>query len=218
MSSLKCFDGDGPLFIGLGHYRRTGKDSFANYLLAMLQGHGIKVVKRSFAWKLKDVCHQLYGWAGVQDADYYEQVEHEAEREIVLPKLGMSPRDLWIKFGTPAVREQVYRRTWLDWLLQASTEDVVIVPDVRFPNEFEGIREKGGTLIKVVRPGYGPGPDVADQGLVGRTDWDTVIGGAGTMLSLQQYANDYAAWIRGIDDKPCQTPETKAWHLAVEKE
>lgn len=191
-----------PLFIGLGHYKRTGKDSFADYLIQAVVNKraGIKITKQSLAWKLKQVCFELYAWAGLREPEYYETKVGAEFREVILPKLGKSPRGVWIDFGTKAVRDHVYERTWLDYLVQSKSEhDVVIVPDVRFDNEFEELQKAGAILIKVIRPGFSPGPNRPDRQLLNRTDWSNVIGTSGEMSELAYWAGLYANWITGGD-------------------
>lgn len=191
-----------PLFIGLGHYKRTGKDSFADYLIqALANKHcGISVTKTSFAWKLKQVCFELYAWAGLKPPEYYETKEGAEFREVILPAIGKSPRQIWIDFGTKAVRDNVYERTWLDYVTRSTYQhDVVIVPDVRFGNEFEELLRADGLLIKIIRPGFSPGPNRPDRTLLGEQRWSNVIGTSGTMSELEQWANQYADWIAGGD-------------------
>ena len=142
-----------PIIIGLGHTSRTGKDTFANALIDILREMNpkLRVGRKSFASKLKEITHGLYAWAGLESEDYYNNPATEHEREVVLPKLGMTPLDIWVKFGTMAVREQVYDRTWVDYLLKTDHGlDVIIIPDVRFANEVKAIREAGGYLLKIV--------------------------------------------------------------------
>ena len=124
--------------IGLGHYKRTGKDTFANFLVEACRERdpNSAIGKRSFAYKLKQVCHDLYGWAGLREPEFYETREGEQYREVVLPEIGKSPRQIWIDMGTKAVRQHVYEPTWLDYLLKGQHNlDVLVIPDVRFPNE-----------------------------------------------------------------------------------
>ena len=64
--------------------------------------------KRSFAYKLKQVCHELYGWAGLREPEFYETPDGEQYREVILPEIGKSPRQIWIDMGTKAVRRHVY--------------------------------------------------------------------------------------------------------------
>src|SRR5260370_701390 len=148
------------LFIGLGHYKRTGKDSFANFLIQELRdlNPDIRVVKKSLAWKMKQICHELYAWAGLREPEFYETEEGGRLRKVVWPGVGNSPRQIWITFGTNAVRDQVYIDTWLRHFFSQDYDcDVLLVPDVRFPNEVNEFEIRNGILIKVVRPGYGPG-------------------------------------------------------------
>ena len=70
--------------IGLGHYSRVGKDTFANYLVESLAEYqpSLKVLKRSFAWKLKQVTHELFSWAGLREPEFYETAEGAAVRQV----------------------------------------------------------------------------------------------------------------------------------------
>ena len=209
------------LVIGLGHYSRTGKDTFANYLIALLGKHApqVRVLKRSLAWKLKQVTHELYAWAGIQPPEHYETREGEKDRDIVLPALSMTPVEVWVAFGTKAVRNNVYDRTWLDYLLKSDHQlRRADCPRRAVPQR--GRRHQGdagGVSIKIVRPGYGPRKTVADRALLGYDGWDYVLGDGGTMESLNLAARPFAAWAAGEADRPIQTPAERADGLTVEK-
>lgn len=188
--------------ICLGHYKRTGKDTFADYLVELVKEYDptIKIGKRSIAYKLKLISHDLYGWAGLQHPNYYETTAGSQMREIIIPKLGKSPRQIWIDLGTKAVRDQVYTDTWLEWFMHTpSANDIDIITDIRFPNEgsaFAGL--PGIHFIKIVRPGYGPtnGPD---RELVGWGGWDNIIGTSGSLRELEHFAAKYAhAIVKGL--------------------
>lgn len=211
--------GQEPIFIGLGHYKRTGKDSFADFLIRALyyRRPKLKVIKKSFAWKLKQICFELYEWAGLRNPEFYETTHGADLREVVLEALGKSPRQIWIDFGTDAVREHVYERTWLDYLLKSKHDaDVILVPDVRFLNEADAMQALNATLIKVVRPGYGPGKNRPDRQLLGYRGWHNVIGDEGSMGSLQRWADMYAEWICG-GAQVSRTPDQIEAALAVEQ-
>ena len=189
------------LIFAFGHQRRVGK----NYAAMAVQGFlrekypNIRcMTSNGFAYKLKDVCHQLYGWAGLREAWYYES--HPEEKEIVLPKLGMSPREIWIKFGTDAGRDKAYRDTWVDYLLESTARhgkvDVLLIADLRFPNEFDRVKELGGYCIKIIRPDLPPSNDVADTALNNETRWDFLIPApSGELEFLTRNINDYVSRI-----------------------
>jgi hypothetical protein len=202
--------------IGLGHYSRTGKDSFANYFVTALRERGLIGVKKSFAWKLKDICFQLYAWDGHREPEYYDTAEGELSRQIKLPTLGMTPVELWIAMGTPAVRQSVYDGTWIEYLTRQKFEaDALVIPDVRFPNEAEAINRRGGTLVKVVRPGYSPRKSVADEALKDFTGWDFVIGSSGKMTELHYWAEYFATCIQ-TGTEPIQSESERREALKAE--
>jgi hypothetical protein len=206
--------------IGLGHYSRTGKDTFANYLVDNLhqQAPTLRVVKRPFAWKLKQITYELYAWAGMREPEYYETLEGAKARDIVLPEIGKTPVQIWVDFGTPAVREKVYPLTWINYVLRGTIDaDVLIVPDVRFPNEMDAIHFLGGVTIKVVRPGYGPRDTVADRALLGCDDWSYVIGGEGTMMALNACSRAFIPYCCSTGDCPRQSEADRMFNLSVEK-
>lgn len=179
------------LIIGIGHRRRMGKDAFGSFLSEALQARGKRVEKRGFADRLKDACHLIYGYAGVKDRRYYD--EFPEKREVTLPAIGMSPRELWIKFGTNAVRHHVYDNTWVDCLIHETSEcDIRIITDVRFPNEAVAIRQAGGKLVRVTRPGVPVHSDVADSALAFFDEWDFDVNNCEDLTHLRYAASQLA--------------------------
>lgn len=173
--------------IAFGHRKRTGKDAAAKFLTSILKQNcpKLNVRKTSFAWKLKDVCHQLYGWAGLREPVYYEN--HPEAREIKLTELDMSPREVWIQLGTPAIRETVFDGTWVQYCLRANTDaDILIITDLRFPNEFQAVQEMNGDCIKITRECIPDSDDAADIALAHVSDrnWDQIIYNDGTLEEL----------------------------------
>jgi hypothetical protein len=205
--------------VGLGHYSRTGKDTFANALVDWIGKHSrLKAKKIPFAWKLKQICHDLYAWDGMREPEFYDTPEGEKFRDIMLPTIGKTPVEIWVAMGTPAVRQNVYQRTWIDFLLKSDHQcDILVVPDVRFPNEVDAIRETGGTVQKIVRPGYGPRNTVADKALLGYTGWDYVWGAHGDIDCLRVEAYRIGAALIDLDNWPVQSRDEKAFALSVEK-
>lgn len=171
--------------IGFGHRKRTGKDEAARIIVEHFKD--LKVQRFSFANELYRVCHQLYYWDGMKDKEYYEQFPEEKEK--VLPKIGKTPRQIWIDFGTKAVREQVYKDTWVMAELYKTGKsdcDLAVFTDVRFPNELQAIHKFKGVVVKVERPSIPKTNDAADTPLEGIQPWDAIINNNGT---LEEYKN-----------------------------
>ena len=187
-----------PLFIGLGHYSRTGKDTFANAFIdyAHIWYPQLDVRRVSFASKLKAIAHDLYGWAGLQDEAYYNNPATEVHRDTPLEGLGgLTPVDVWVSLGTDAVRDNVWDGTWVDYVLRSkSAADIIVISDVRFPNEVEAIRSVSGLLFKITRPGVRPRHTVADQALVDYDGWDAEFSGQGDIERLRSIARGQAAY------------------------
>lgn len=174
------------IIVGIGYKKGRGKDSLANFMKDHLsincKGCTVRVV--GFADKLKDLCFQLYGWAGLQRGIYYES--HYEEKEIILPAIGMSARNIWIAVGN-ALRD-VYSYSWIHFLTKnPQNVDVLLVKDLGFVNEAEEIRAVNGVLVKVEREGP-MATDGREVELDGWSDWDVVAGNHGSLRDLQQVA------------------------------
>src|SRR5215831_6539922 len=98
--------------VGLGHRKFCGKDTIAKFLCTeyRLRNPKSNVVRRGFAYKLKQTCYELYGWAGLRSPEYYDQ--YPDNKEDFLPLIGKTVRQIWIEVGM-ALRG-VYHATWID--------------------------------------------------------------------------------------------------------
>lgn len=118
--------------VGLCGYAGSGKDTAAEGLT----GTGWRRV--AFADPLKELARML-GWNGAKDTygRRFLQVLGEQVRLII-------GEDSWVRAAEKFV--------------DAKPDDVVIT-DVRYPNEAEWIRRRGGFLVEIQRPGVGPAND-----------------------------------------------------------
>ena len=187
---------NGPLIVGIGHRRRMGKDTVAEMIRSKLRAAGVNVFRDAFAWNLKQVTRQMFGYAGLDDNSVYES--RPELREIVLPAIGMSPRDLWIDVGN-RMREidpDVWIRGVLDNPAYVSGS-VLLISDVRYPNEVKAIRARGGAVIKVIRSGVPESSDVADSALAGMKmgAWDRVVLNDADIDALDHKADRVTHWI-----------------------
>jgi hypothetical protein len=145
----------GVQIVGLGHKARHGKDTVANYLLQ----YGAE--RMSFADDLYAVARVMFG---MREKD---------------PKL------LQV-LGTDVFRK-MNQHIWIESLYYKILErkpKVVIIPDVRFPNEAAFVRSLGGYLVKVTRLNLDGSVFVApdrdpdhpsEAALNGWGDWDLII-------------------------------------------
>lgn len=173
------------LLIAFGHRTKVGKDSAAKLLKSHLRLRivGSNIQTRGFADKIKDICYQLYAWTGLQTAEYYE---HQTdEKDIVLPKLNKTPRDIWIEVATGIRR--AYDDTWVDYLWNNVKCDICLIRDMRFPNEADRIKKLGGFVFKVTRRAA-PVPTAlmksVDDPLENYDGWDAVISNDETLKEL----------------------------------
>ena len=151
--------------IGVSGRKRGGKDltgKIIQYLLSMDRGlddsfdeftekiseytpftkeliSGFKIVK--FVDKLKDITCLLIGCTR-------DQLEDE---DFKNKKLGggwgdeLTPRIILQKLGTDLIRNQLHEDAWVNATMSKYTsKSSWVVTDVRFPNEVEAIKSKGG--------------------------------------------------------------------------
>lgn len=74
----------------------------------------------------------------------------------------------------------------------------VVIPDVRFINECKSIKEAGGLLLKIVRPGAGLQGDFAahqsesEMSAISDSDFDCIIENNGTLDDLKVKVDEFA--------------------------
>ncbi len=149
---------------------------------------GLKVQHISFARKLKDVCFQLYGWAGLQPGIYYET--HRDKKEEILPLIGKSPRGIWIGVGNKA--REFYKNTWLDYALKGQSADIGIITDCGFWNEAFAVQATGGLLCKINRDGLVQSTDAREIELDKWTDWNFIVNNNSSLKDLNIVAEKLA--------------------------
>jgi len=163
-----------PQIIAFGHRSRMGKDTCATLLHSMLKTERgkLKVKTIGFASKLKAICHDLYKFAGVKNEQHYEN--HPEDRLIILPYFGTDVVQVWIDFGNK-VREYA-PNTWIDNTLTPDYDcDVLLVKDLRFHNEADAIKDRGGWVYKVHNPRVPYRDSPADAQLESYEGWDDVL-------------------------------------------
>lgn len=113
-------------------------------------------------------------------------------KELPIAGLGRSPRELLQTLGTDWGREMVAPDVWLRiayWRWERAAAEgaaVIAVPDVRFANEAQAIREQGGEVWLVHRPDVAPVEAHASEAGLPLGLIDRLIANTGTVDQLRE--------------------------------
>jgi hypothetical protein len=132
------------MIIGLVGKKQVGKDTVAQYLV-----HYYDFIQHAFAAPLKKACQVLFLLES-------EQLHVNRLKEQEDPRWGKSPRQMMQLVGTDLFRQHVDQDFWVKhmeyWLDKHMTTDTnIVISDVRFQNEADLIRQKGGVLWMIKR-------------------------------------------------------------------
>jgi hypothetical protein len=163
--------------IGISGKIGSGKDTAAATLNA-LSNNRYEVKK--FAGKLKQIAGLLCG----VDPIWFESQEFKLEH---MPGEwgGMTYRTFLQRLGTEALRDGLHTQVWVNALFADEQSDSNwIITDVRFPNEADAIREKGGFLLRIERPGSAPGTHPSETALDGYS-FDYTLHNGSSLYNLE---------------------------------
>jgi hypothetical protein len=126
--------------IGVAGRARSGKDEFTRGLVA--QGY----IRGAFADALKEATALL---AGEPVENFFDEVAKEAHS----PALRMTRRKALQKVGT-SMRDTLHPDIWVErTLAQAHGAPQFAISDCRYTNEAQAIRDAGGIVVVIERPG-----------------------------------------------------------------
>jgi rhodanese-related sulfurtransferase len=158
------------MIIGVVGFIGSGKGTAADILV---EKHGF--VKLSFADAVKDATAAIFGWQrSLLEGDTEEsRIFRETKDEWWSEKTGkdITPRLALQLMGTEAGRNVFHKDVWV-YALERKMEmyQNVVIADVRFPNEIEWMRSKGGFAVRVTR---GPDPDWYETAVRANKEQDT---------------------------------------------
>ena len=160
--------------ICISGHARNGKDTVAEILRKYLWGSGKRVLILHYADLLKFMCRQLFHWNGEKD----ERGRHLLQYVGTDIVRAQQP-DFWVDFVIQELA--LFRNHW----------DYVLIPDTRFPNEIERLKEAGysATHLRVERKGFSSSlteeqKQHASETALDDTAPDYVIENDGTMVEL----------------------------------
>jgi hypothetical protein len=182
---------DRPL-IGITGKAGAGKDTVGTAIQA---NFGDQIEQLSFATPLKQALASMLGVS-------YDMVEGKTEqsrewRELPLPGIGKTPRELMLSLGTEWGRDMVHGDLWV--ILTGRMFDRLrghtgaYFTDVRFDNEADMIRKLGGVVVEVRRSDDAVQSEAAaahssEAGINKRLIDATVIADKGDLDGLQSMA------------------------------
>ncbi|MFC4236181.1 hypothetical protein ACFOY8_13275 [Thalassospira xianhensis] len=176
----------GNRLIGVHGKKRAGKGSTSDYLVSQ---HGYVLIK--FADPLKDMIRVLFRYFSLDEETIERLIEgdlKEVPQEILR---GSTSRLAMQKLGTEW-RRMISERLWIDIARSRIEKHLaegknVVVDDVRFPDEFDLVKEVGGVTCRVYR-------DTADEAAKSDThasekglpseDFDVTLDNNGTFEQL----------------------------------
>lgn len=129
-----------PRLIGFSGYAQVGKTTAAGFVAERLPD--VQIIP--FAGKLKQIARDM-GWDGEKD---------EKGRRLL--------QVLGTECGRDCIADDIWVRHWLT-AAQVRMGCTVIADDVRFQNEVDCIRDHGGMVIRITRPGHGPSDHASEQ-------------------------------------------------------
>lgn len=154
------------MIIGINGYAGSGKDTVGE-IIRMQQPKENWEIKK-FAGKLKEVASIILGIPKTmfEDQEFKKKNLPQMWSDHGLP---MTVRDFLQRLGTDALRQGLHPNTWVNALMMEYKEvcfagkdsegaDLFsypnwVITDCRFPNEAIAIKNAGGIIIKVNRPG-----------------------------------------------------------------
>ncbi len=146
----------------------------------------------SFATSVKDICCILFGYDRdkiegntIQDRFWREQID---EKTTNIMGYNMSPRDAMIFIGTKFGRNQINENIWIETLFnryENSNNKKLLITDLRFPNEYDEIKKRGGIVIRINRKDNHYNSNHISECALDYHNFDYIINNDGTIDDLK---------------------------------
>lgn len=182
------------MIIGLSSYATGGKDTVARFIQE-LQPEKWEVKK--FSGKLKEIASILTGIPEhmFEDQDFKTSILGEEWWKNYGDFYHQTTvRDFLQILGTDAIRNGLHTNAWVNALMadyKPAKMDQYnpsnwIITDCRFPNEAQAVKDNGGVVIRIVRPGIEPVNAHPSETALDNWDFDYKIANASDLISLKQ--------------------------------
>lgn len=187
------------LLIGLHGLARTGKDTAAAYLAAHYA-----LLSYAFADPLKAALANMFSLTGAH-------IEGDL-KELPLPAIGKSPRQLMQLLGTEWGRNLVHDQLWLLLAEQHIANQLerdqtrysgIVIRDVRFENEAQWIRSHGGYVVHILRPDAQQVATHSSEARLYIRDHDAVIHNEGSIDQLHSELRSLMIYLQRLHAQRC---------------
>lgn len=186
------------MIIGLSGYAGSGKDAFAEFICKNDPSFQIK----KFSGKLKEVAAIMLGvkpyafenqdFKASELSDEWAKYTAHPDDEYVT-KINITVRDFLQILGTDAIRDNLHPDAWVNALMADYRPAKLseyrptnwVITDVRFPNEYRAIKERGGIVVRIDRPGVGPVNDHPSETALDDFEFDFRIANVSDLTALE---------------------------------
>jgi hypothetical protein len=131
------------MLVGLIGYKNSGKTSISKRYFELFNPN-VNMIGFS------NPLYRMLGVLGISE----REIQIKANREVPHPKLGGKSIQFALNsLGTNWGRKMIYENIWVDRSLDSVDPTVVNIADnIRFPNEFSAIQERGGLTVAIINP------------------------------------------------------------------
>ncbi len=177
--------------IAISGKANSGKDTLSQLIISSIKSKynfNIKSKKLAFADPIKDMAQIMFPQIPKEwlfgSSNY---------RNNIIPGTKKTVRELLIDIGHNLGRKY-NENVWinnLEYRLVNSTEEILLISDVRFLNEWEMIKNHNFTKIRILRKNNSTlniGTEI-EQDLIKNDDFDHIIYNNGSLIDLQNATN-----------------------------
>ena len=165
----------GNLVIGLSGYARSGKDTVADILV-----NNYSFTRLAFADKVREFLYAS------DDAVKFVVDEVGWERAKNMPSVRRALQTTGL-----AAREVFGQNFWVDQIVKSLDDlNLVVITDVRFKNEADKIRNRGGYVWRITRNGVGPVNDHISELDLDDYEFDLVLNNNHSLDTLEKMVYD----------------------------
>ena len=183
--------------IGVAGKKRSGKDT----LFEVLHSFDKHVYRRAFADALKEEVASILGVSVAFMEEHKDQFRlglqwYGTDFRRKMPVIGYD--DYWLR----AMDKWIHR--FERQLCQTKDSAVLVIPDVRFPNEVDYIHAKGGLVVKIERPSLVSTDSHLSENALNDYDFDHTIRNDG---DLADYRHRILGWFSTLTREWVSPPD-----------